>query len=695
MSFQSSERKKKEMSEAGSRREREATKELNPRSRVGQTTLRFLYACAFPAGSGGYLPPYNYDETSQIQKQNIRMNKLVINESAFNAYFSTTQGLIGIYPKRDPGTIIHYGIASAALIGVFGNIPTPIFNAIQDHTTFPINTQVRLAYNQVVPYSTTNNSDFVDISNPLAGSFTFGRTTQGVYQLLSQTTSTTSTAISGSCTVSVVNDPRILSQTLLSSGTSTSYDVAGMVQSAVNDLEGIEDILLETGTCTVLGPDISSEMGIISAQLATDIKSQTFWFSVPGGVVVNALSGSGGFGTPYTFAGGLFSPWGLQFGSGAGGQPNPPTAMDGGAAILNYGTPTPVPEFEWCNFSGQVTLVLSSNTGNDRSYQLTAYATHWFTACTTASATNVQNITWTGITDRYPMGVVGVTIGGATYTQNFRFTLNDKMTDPNNSFGNIGKYQGTLLYWGLEVINIGSGNDAGLRLNFSGIRVGMESPHANMQSWLLAHLIRYDTVGAGQQLLFKGEQYVQCVPNSVVNQQTTSQMAMDRVALSENALQLMARIFQTGSATGSRPGFSGLKRNWVLSEYEALKAENKYGFSKSLLEFLSNDPTIEAIMSLAEVHAGNIGNILQAALPVVGPLLHAFGVADGSYMGRADGMWGAMGHASGRLGDLQDYGDGTRMTNSARRQMWADQRDNEALERMMSTSNMQRLRTRL
>ena len=560
----------------------------------GTNAINVIKATLDPRGS--VTAPPMLDAQSAFTKTVDLSGNFTINDTALVAEkVPTSTGVILDFVARGVASTYRFGIVPAG-----AQSPTNTIPLVQGATPTS-GVVISYPYSMPIPYF-DDGVNQIKVGPDLTQNFSMTRKYSGALSVLCDTVPIGNTALNGYLTASSIADTRDVAQVL---GASPScFDSTNLVQCSVSAKDGVKEVNVMRGVCTLVGPDIPPTFSVPSSDSLVHLDGGA---SV---ITTGYMDKNSNLPTATDISWPLYncflSPWGITMSGLTGVFPN--------TLFENFTIP-PI------NVCGEVNYRVSLENWQTRAGQpngtfiMYVQSTDYFGTCSANGAVVYHT---RSIMRACPL-IQNVEIGNIGIMAPLVFDL-DGANQGDVNIATRGVYLGSYIRifysfpkaaaWNANPLNIGR-----IRIHSMPTSIyacGELGP---------VRVVKWDGLANGQVIRVDGRYNVQCVAQGSIAPFTQNASMYSDTGVNMNVFPLLHELY-------NGPGL--MRRVWVLDEYRAM---------------LTKLQTITSPEELAQAHeklvnAANAAGVFESLGGALGGL---FGNA-GSSIGRSIGSLGDMGY---------------------------------------------------
>lgn len=552
--------------------------------------------------------------------------------------FSKTVDLSGNFLVNDAGLVLEKVPTSTGLIldfvtrGVastyrFGIVPAGAVSqtiSIVQGAPFTAGVSINHVNSYPVPYFDDGNNQ-IKVGPDLTQNFSMTRKYSGVLNVICDTVPIGNTALNGYLTAASIADTRDVAQVTGASG--SCFDATNLVQCSVSSKDGIKEIGVMRGVCSLVGPDIPPAFSVPSCDSLTQLMGGAT--TIQTGYIDKNSPLPGGSDVSWPMYNCFISPWGATM-----------TGLTTTFANTLFENLT-IPQINIC---GEVNFRLILENWQHRAASpngvitLWAQSTDYFVTCNANGSLNIR----TRSTSRCVPVLQHVNPPNIGIMAPLVFDL-DSANQGDTPIINRGIYIGTyirLFYtfpqaaaWSANPLNIGKISIHAMPTSI--YAVGELGP---------VRVIKWDGLANGQVIRLDGRYNVQCVAQGSIAPFTQNASMYSETGVNMNVFPLLHELY-------NGPGL--VRRVWPLDDYRLMLS--KLSSITSPEELAQAHEKLLSAANAAGVFesiGGAVGSLFGSGGASLGRQLGSFGDSGYNYanklLGNAAGMYGAQ--AAGMYG---------------------------------------------
>lgn len=593
----------------------------------------------------------------------------------------SSRGLVLFYPKDGVNSIYHMGIVPKGTTSTYdivcvgipsyagdGNIPHDLdYSYIQPANSGLGAGCLFFQYNSALAIPRIESATTISFSPNLEEQFSRVRQYGAIAELWSATVSSGSIPFNGTCTASVISDTRDICQNATGED---CYSIVDLTQTARTPKESVQEVSIASGVITLQGCDIPSDYSAPNEAATDQVNGgwQDFTPQLRNVLLDEIAFGAGSNftqGGPYNLSSIWITPWNVDCGN-ANGSASPILGMPSVTAegIIPRFNSDRLTEMGFLDIDFEFPCHLSAfgdlqDPGNC-TFHLTTAATHWFAY---VKDTKTGEIGYNTINEAQFDTVSADAFASVASTQNTTITKNTGKIVPvktlrmhsriQNQVGErgglkqLGKYIGTRID-----VFIGIGGATGFIPASGNALPQLEVHHDQLKLQVRArriyetgrtgpcHILRYDRVGADQNIQFKGVLNCECVAKGQLAPYVQDSIMNTQMTADTNIYPLVYALYN---------GKTPFKMSWSRDQWLAFKETVENMDPQQLLEYANNDGHVAAAASAAGIF-GSLGR----ALGSVGGALIGDPALGGELGGFVGGLADSATHARGQFGRINE-----------------------------------------
>lgn len=538
--------------------------------------------------------------------------------------------------------------------------------------------------------------DAPTFSPNLAEKFSRTRVYGGDLRLISNTIASGSTVLNGLLSAAVISDTRDIAQ---NDGGNDCFSVVDMAQAARTPKEIVRDVSAASGVISLVGADIDATYR--APDSLNDVRTSDGWFTQPAMQAINAVDMNipdGGL-TPTATQNSIYtswaSPWGVQQTEGWEGLASGNNYAGYQGIIDASGNSAiqlpPLAESGIMDVVFDIQCVFNNIAGGNSpgySIKLVSVVEHYFAGVNDSvagtvsfamlSTMNTKIATWRDLVD-YNSG----TASSQLLTNNgIAFGHHSDISDQYIAAGGmkkLGKFIGIKTYATMSIVTsqpltlsitstftsstvpivgnatlgpMGSWQTTTASNSLAGPRVSYRAREINLEGQCgPVHILRYDDIGAEQNLVLNGMLNTESVATSGIAPYVRESIANSKMAADANVYPVVYTLYNC---------LSRFKETWDLQDYLASRDYFRNLTPEEFAAIGEEDPRVETSMQAAGLF-GSLGNLLGGA---AGGLIGNSGLGSalgGALGGIGDSMMGSSGQyggmrSAGQFGDMRSAG---------------------------------------